>query len=290
MNDINDLKNLVNLLEKNYKNVRIIDPINKTLLTIDNNKLKECGDDLNTYSFFNKIDDDYFSIKAYQLNKALLDTGHKNNNVYTISSLPFKLGNKPIVIEIAKEINEKICDLNINIGDGFDIFGELDREAFIDPITNTFNEEYLHKRLPSDINESLANKTNLTLIVVTIPNEILSYYELKKIYSEYGKAINKSIRGDDWVSRFQNDKFIVIIRNVEYNTSINICERIKYNILGGNIPDNINLHAQIRFCILDSFENGNSNLTSEKLLKCVINNSEKNNDNTICGCHCNLNK
>lgn len=290
MNDIKELKNLINLLKKNYKNVRIIDPINKSVLTIDKNKLKECNDELNIYSFFNKIDDDYFSIKAHQLDKALVDTAHKDNDIYTISSLPFKIGNKTVVIEVAKEINGKISDLNLNIGEGFDIFGELDREVFIDPITNTFNEEYLYKRLPNEINESLANKTNLTLIVVTIPDELLSCCELKKIYSEYGKAINKSIRGDDWVSRFKNDKFIVIIRNVEYNTSINICERIKYNILGGNIPDNINLHAQIRFCILDNFENGNSNITTEKLLKCILSNIEKNNNNTIYGCQCNLNK
>jgi len=102
------------------------------------------------------------------------------------------------------------------------------RKIFTDPLTKTFNRNYLEE-IGSVLNLENYSLAMLDLDKFKIINDTYGHKTGDYVLSHASKIIKNSIRDNDILVRYGGEEFLLLINNRD-NTKRDICERIRSNI------------------------------------------------------------
>jgi two-component system cell cycle response regulator len=231
------VKERLSLIDNMYDIIRIIDPINKNIINISNNEItihkEKCYDLLSR----GRICTNCISMRAYIEKDTVIKMEYITNKVMLIVATPVNVGEETYVVEIIKDIssqNNMASNINCNFNNNVKtIIDSINKKIITDESTGTYNKIYVEGRLPVELNNSVENGNLLSLIMIKIDKQENLEYKYgqdidKKILNDFIKSINDSVNHNSyWIGRYSDNKFLLVLNDVNQETSYKILEQIK---------------------------------------------------------------
>ncbi|MDR5659330.1 PAS domain S-box protein [Serpentinicella sp. ANB-PHB4] len=100
--------------------------------------------------------------------------------------------------------------------------------SYHDKLTGLYNRAYFEKKI-----KEYKDKKYLPLSIITgdvnglkLANDVFGHKQGDKLLKVISKILLKSVRKEDIVARWGGDEFAIVLPNTEYNTALEICDRI----------------------------------------------------------------
>ncbi len=239
MSLINEIKDRLSIFRNVYYVIRVIDPITKKILEVNN-----ISDEVNNehcYGFWsrNMICENCITMRAYIEDDTVVKLENKENKIFLITATPVNINNKKYIVEIVKDItqNRQLCDINISIPtDTKSIIDEMNDKIIKDELTGIYNRRFINERLPVDINKSRILGTPLSIIMTDIDffkniNDNYGHFTGDKLLKDFASLLRNSIEeGNDWVARYGGDEFLIVLNNIDEVIAFKIAENIRKNL------------------------------------------------------------
>jgi len=238
-----------------YDIIRIIDPISKSHMIIKNNQIKKIKG--TCYDFWKRSVscNNCISMKAYTKKNTFVKIEYYGNKVIFVTAAPIFIDESMYVIEMIKDISEngRIFDNNHD----FNVC-TMKEKIIMDGMTGVYNRTYIDEKLPADVNNSIINGSQLSLIIIHIENfkdvnDKYGYVVGVKIIKDFAKLISNSIRkNSDWVGMYDSDEILIVLNNTNKGNAFKVSENIKnllkdmpfqYNDINIKITSNFGLYS-----------------------------------------------
>lgn len=248
-------ENLKNF-KKIYDTIRIIDPLHKKVLLIDDDIISPPID--TCYSFWKKSSacKNCVSIRARHHEDTFYKIEYIDDSVYLITASPYEYKGKVYIIEMLKNIsvNGTVTNKSYKLNEIEHTLTEVTKEFLLDPLTNVYNRKFMYERLLSDINENLINNTPLSLIMADIDF-------FKKINDSYGHLIGDKVlhffanilknhfnKDSYWIARYGGEEFLIALNNTSLDEAYKLCEDLRIYIENLNIKiDSLTINLTCSF-------------------------------------------
>lgn len=232
----NEIVSNLQLFEKLYEVVRLIDPLAKKVLLYNKGNAKELSSNCFDLWGKNKICDNCISMRAYNENKSFVKVEYGQNKVYTVLAIPVELYDRQVVLELLKDTTDSL----VIEGDSSEVSavfqGKIDSInslAFMDALTEVYNRRYVNEKLPVDMLNAVLLKHSLSIIMVDIDF-------FKKVNDTYGHLIGDNVlksfaetisgclkRESDWIARYGGEEFLVCLPGARIDKAVKIAEDMR---------------------------------------------------------------
>jgi len=248
MDDIQEIINEMQTLKKYFNNVRIMDPLRKTvfqIIELNGNSILEEQKKKSCYDFW-KINQsclNCISMRAINEDETFVKFEEVGEKVFMITAMPVKVNGGLLAIELLKDItNQKILDgiLNIEVKNIDIMFlrssvARLNELVMRDTLTKLYNRQYINEKLPVNIIQSYLQKECLSVIMIDIDyfkrvNDNYGHVVGDEILQMFAETLQKNIRQDsgDWVARYGGEEFLICLTNCCKNSAFEMAERIRH--------------------------------------------------------------
>lgn len=238
MNRYIEVLNDESIVEKLFDYRRVLNPVKKCTLEILNNKIEYSGH--KCYEFWEKGSEcsNCVSMRAYNENKSFTKVEYLKDKIYLIMATPIIKNKERYVVEVLKDITEDDITrylISKSMDKAEKEIQRLNDLAIIDEVTNIFNRRYINEKTPSEINDAIENKYDLSLVLMDIDNfkiindtygHICGDYILENIAS----IIKKNINSHSWTGRYGGDEFIILMSKTSKNDCYSNIEKIRKEI------------------------------------------------------------
>jgi len=235
-----------NILENLYDIIRIVEPFTKKVVDTKfingyNNKIKGLESMNFCYDFWgdNKPCDNCISARVMNDNKMYMKTEYNGEEVFMITSLPFKVSDRKYILELISEITDKGILDELQGKDYFEIkkmLKEKNMQLIKDELTNSYNRKFINERLPFEMINSNVNNENIVIAMADIDffknvNDTYGHDAGDFILKNLVKIINDCIRSEsDWVARFGGEEFIIFFKNISSQVAFDKLNEIRKKI------------------------------------------------------------
>ncbi len=266
----------LNLFERLYDYVRVVDPINKNV----NYYLKPqpAGtDDVEPrcYKLWGKGDlcENCISVRAFNQEDTFVKIEYKSDQVWMAAAVPVVLEDNKVVVEFVKNITETgLIDIEgKESGEIHKIIDRKNRLIVSDALTGIYNNRFIDERLPYDMASSRDSNSYLTLFFISINN----FKAINNLYGhaagnhtakELAKLIKKYCRDrKDWVARYGGMEFILCLSGADDKRAHQVYKRLYKKI------DNTTFHYagnEVKAAVSIGFYTLlNENITAEEFIK-----------------------
>lgn len=179
------MQNILNILEQKlsfinglYDYMRVVNPINKTVFTIDQyNNIKELKVNCFDYWKKNKVCQNCISMRAFYNNEIVVKIENNNEKSVIVMALPINVNGIILIVEILKDI-----DNTDRSADELDrVIAALNKEIGTDDFTQLYNRNYIESRLPVDIYNSSKSGDNINIALISCEEkDVLKISEILK--------------------------------------------------------------------------------------------------------------
>jgi len=236
MNELYEkVRKKLSIIENMYDGIRIINPINKNIISIKNDEIKNLSG--KCYESFDKgtLCSNCISMRAYIEKDTFIKMECISNKVMLIVATPVIINEEMYVVEMIKNISSQNNETsNVNYENNVSIMIDNINEKIIrDDLTGAYNKIYIEERLPVDIRNSSINEKLLSVIMIDIDdfeniNDKCGQEIGIKILEDFSKIINDSVvKNSYWIARYSVDKFIVVLNDINKEESYKILENIR---------------------------------------------------------------
>jgi diguanylate cyclase (GGDEF)-like protein len=109
---------------------------------------------------------------------------------------------------------------------------QLYRAATRDPLTQTFNRQYLETRLAQELAYARRHGTTLTVLMLDLDhfkeiNDTHGHLAGDQLLRLVGAALNDNVREEDVVARYGGEEFMVVARGIDHRGAIVLAERLR---------------------------------------------------------------
>lgn len=278
MGEWEGLLDKLQLFEKMYQAMRIVDPVTKKVLELTSGEL--CVGEHACYDFWmnNTICENCISMRAYNENDTVFKIESKKEKIYMVTAVPVAIKGKRLVVELLKETTDKLV-----FGDGqngqevrlFTMIEHMNRAAVQDALTEVFNRRYINERLPVDLLNASVKNEPLSIIFADLDffkkvNDTYGHIAGDAVLKEFANELELHIRKDkDWVARYGGEEFMLCLSNTDKHTAMMVAERIRACVesrefIIGNNP----LHITCSFGVHTVY-NANESLTVDEIIELV---------------------
>jgi diguanylate cyclase (GGDEF)-like protein len=263
-----------------YQLIRVIDPINKTVVFERDNEELELNEKFETcYNFWNKnkVCNNCVSMRAYNENDVCIKIETTDNKIIMATAIPIKLEEKIIVVELIKDVTNSMVLDDSKLSKSSDIVKLLEMAslaAVTDELTNIYNKRYIQEKLPVELVISKLNKEPLSLMIADIDhfkriNDTYGHLAGDGILRQFCQIIKNNLREEkDWLARFGGEEFMICLTQTDHNTALKVAERLRKSI-----EDTVFVYNEEKIKITASFglcTNHNENhYDIENFVKCV---------------------
>lgn len=234
------LKGHLDFFKTMYDAVRLVDPVQKSVLDYRENERFATDEACFNYWKDAKICDNCISIRAYTDSRCYMKLEQAPGAIMMVTALPVENIQSPIVLELLKNATDTML-----FGEGVYPEGRLYKDVVVefndliikDELTGLYNRRYVDERLPVDIVKSSYSNLPLSLAFLDIDNlkdinDVYGHTAGDKTIASMAAAMNSCVRaGADWVARYGGDEFIVCLNNTSYEDAEKILARIRAKIL-----------------------------------------------------------
>lgn len=277
--DNNDvLKQALQPYEKCFDIVRIVDPIQKTIISSKNHETIPINATCYSLWLNNEVCQNCITIKALNENDTFLKIQHNIDKMYLMFATPIEINGKVLVLELLKDITDNLVFETVDLQSGHEVRNmtqDLNSLLIKDPLTNLFNRRYINQILPSEMLKSLTEKYPISIAMVDIDNfkdvnDTYGHVIGDKVIKNFGQTLTRFIRdGVDWVARYGGDEFLVYLNNTNSKRTYMIFERMRKAIEQMNIfsdHQKVKVTGTFGVCTLQGNE-----MEVAELIKCADN-------------------
>lgn len=223
------------ILDNMYDVMRIIDPINKNVINISNQPNMvgsgKCYDLLNRGEMCKNC----ISVRVEVEKDTFIKLEYVSNGVMLIIATSISINGQRYIVEIIKNVS---AQKNKILNDKFhshvkNVIDNLNEKVIKDESTSVYNRIYIESRLPVDLNNSIVNENNLSIIMLDIDEaenvngkygqEVLSVF-LKNISEIISECVDEK---SYWIGRYSKNKYIIVLNNIHKQEACNIANEIK---------------------------------------------------------------
>lgn len=223
------------ILDNMYDVMRIIDPINKNVINISSQpgvvNSGKCYDLLNR----GEMCENCISVRVDVENDTFIKLEYVLNGVMLIIATSININGERYIVETIKNITaQKNKILNEEFHNQVkNVIDNLNEKVIKDEDTSAYNKIYIETRLPVDLNNSIINENNLSIIMVDIGEygNVNDKYS-KEILGEFVKGVSEIISEAAyeelyWIGRYSENKYIIVLNNINKEETGNISNEIK---------------------------------------------------------------
>lgn len=269
-----------------YQLIRVINPINKTVVFERDNDELELNEKFETcYNMWNKnkVCNNCISMRAYNENDVCIKIETTDNKIIMATAIPIKLDGETIVVELIKDVTKSMILDDSKLSKSSDIVKLLEMAslaAVTDELTNTYNKRYIQEKLPVELVIAKLNKEPLSLMLTDIDhfkriNDTYGHLAGDFILKEFCQILKTNLReGKDWLARFGGEEFIICLTQTDHQTALKVAERLRKSIEEADFSYNgesIKLTASFGLCT----NNNENHYDIEKFVQCVDKNLYK---------------
>ncbi len=237
-----ELLDKVDFINSLYDSVRIVDPVEKKVLTdgetFDLSTLSEDEEHSTCHDIWKSgsVCTNCISMRAYNEGESFIKIEYNGEKPYIVTALPVNLKNRTVVLELLTEVKKPEI-----IGDFSDskeseirrMLEARNMELVTDPLTGIFNKRYIQERLPHDMLESGLSGQPLTLVMADIDyfkkvNDCHGHLAGDFILAKFAGLLKNSLRPDtDWVARYGGEEFLIVMNKTGSDTALEIIEGLR---------------------------------------------------------------
>lgn len=218
----NEIKERLSIFNNLYDNLRIIDPINKKVILLQNDGI-ESSDEV-CYGFWNRNEfcDNCVSIRAYIHNDTFVKLEYASDKIHLIIATPVNYKGSNFILELIKEISEESSiksGVNSNNTSIKSLIEKMNNKKAKDDLTKLYNSKYISERLPVDIEKCLFEGCSLSIILAdidgfTIVNELYGEETGDKVLKDFAQLLLNAAGEDScWIARYGGDGFLIVMKD-----------------------------------------------------------------------------
>lgn len=227
------------LFEKMFETMRIVDPIGKKVLEIKENELVES--DFICYEFWQRHNfcDNCISMRAYNEDNTIIKIEPKGGQLYIVTAIPVNINERKLIVEFIKNATDSIYFWNGRLGEQIKVISMLEyinQAAIKDDLTNLYNRRFINERLPVDLLNSTMKNEPLSIIFADLDffksvNDTYGHSVGDQVLQEFSQLLKNHIRNDkDWAARYGGEEFLICLPNTGNKAARAIAERIRMSI------------------------------------------------------------
>jgi diguanylate cyclase (GGDEF)-like protein len=174
-------------------------------------------------------------------------------------SFPAIAGSRYICFNLLRDNLLPICEyvtliLRRNMENGI----QIEKPAFIDPLTGLSNRYYLNQFLPEEIKKAALNNYPLNLLMIDLDgfkkvNDTQGHLCGDKVLVQVAEIMRRTVRTTDIVVRYAGDEFIILLPGSALEKTQDICRRllqdVEKNVFIGDKGQALHLTLSIGFAI-----------------------------------------
>lgn len=255
----------VKILKNIYDVVRIVDPVQNTILHIKDRKSPVVLREGACYAIWkkNKFCDNCISYRAIKEKDTFVKFEVIDERVYMITASPVEYQDGCYVVEMLSDITGKGV-LESMAGKSTEDFTNLVlrlNDALVrDELTKIFNRRYINERLPIEIFHSIASANSAALLMLDIDkfkqtNDRYGHIAGDAILEQFAYLLTEGVQGDrDWVARYGGEEFLVYLHNSNLEQAMISAEQIRNLIESTQFTTAkgfVNITCSLGVCILE---------------------------------------
>jgi len=238
-NELNSLLEKLQILEKMYQMMRIVDPLAKKVLVLQDYELK----DINTQCFElwkkNQFCENCVSIRAINEDDTVFKIEFKENSIYMITAVPISINGRKLVAEFIKETTNNLILYDGRHDENFKIVTlveYLNKISVKDELTGLYNRRYINERLPVNLLHASTKNEPLSIIFTDLDffkniNDTYGHATGDMILKNIGSQLQKHIDiNKDWIARYGGEEFLICLTNTHYEQAQQIAEKMRVAI------------------------------------------------------------
>lgn len=254
---LNVIKERLSIFNNLYDVLRIIDPINKKVITVNDGIIKHLDGVCYEYWNKNKFCENCISMRASIQNDTCVKIECKDKKIILIIAAPVHFEGKTYIVELLKDISKNsndIEEMNNNTESISLLLKEMDNKIIKDDLTGIYNRRYITERLPVDINKCAIEETPLSIIMADIDffkniNDTYGHVVGDRVLKDFAALISENINNDScWTARYGGEEFIIVLNNTDIQTSYEVAEEIRKRL-----EEKIFVYDEIHIKITSSF-------------------------------------
>lgn len=266
------------LFEKMYDTMRIIDPVSKRVLDVKGHKLCETDTACYMYWQHHTICDNCISIRAYNEDDAFFKIEASGDSIYMVTSVPISIQGRKLVVELFKNTANSVF---LKEGEQFNEVNMLksiehmNQIAVKDELTNLYNRRYINEKLPVDLLNAAIKSEPLSFVFADLDhfkniNNVYGHTAGDQILQEFASELKKHIRAEkDWAARYGDEEFLICLPGTDYDTAKIIADRIRTSIMKKEfIAGESRIHVTCSFRV-HTISDDDKCLTIEDIIKAI---------------------
>ncbi len=231
----------LDVFEKTYESIRIVDPLNKKILT--NNKDDSAVEKLNCFDFWgkNKVCDNCVSIRAYNENNTYVKFEYNSDAIFMVTAIPYEVEDRRVVIELLKDatdslIFDKAEGQSEDKSEIYSLIDNLNKLALKDTLTGLYNRRYINEKLPVDLINTMLSEQNLSVVIADIDffkkvNDIYGHLAGDRVLKIFVDTLKGCLsRTSDWIGRFGGEEFLICLPGADLEISLKTIESMRKTI------------------------------------------------------------
>ncbi|MBU3144874.1 GGDEF domain-containing protein [Clostridium sp. CF012] len=240
INEFDIIIDKLQLFEKIYQSMRIVDPVRKKALELNESQL--CETDVICHEFWKKeiICENCVSIRAYNEDDTIFKMEHNGNEIYMVIAIPISIQEKKIVIELFKDVTDSLYLRDGKLGHEVKMLSTIEHmnQAEVkDELTDLYNRRYINEKLPVDLLNSSLRNESLSVIFVDLDffktlNDKYGYIIGGQVLLEFAKELKRHISiSKDWLARYGGEEFMICLSNTDSDSATALAERIRKSVM-----------------------------------------------------------
>lgn len=238
-NDLSYVLEKLQVLEKMYQTVRIVDPLAKKVLALQDHNLK----DIKTQCFElwkkNRFCENCVSMRAIIENETIFKIELRDNIIYMITAVPITINGRKLVAEFIKEATSSLILHDNRLDENFKtvtLVEYLNKISVKDELTGLYNRRFINERLPVNLLHASEKKEPLSIIFTDLDffksiNDNYGHAAGDKILKKVGDELQKHIDSSkDWIARYGGEEFLICLTNTPYGEAWQAAENMRVSI------------------------------------------------------------
>ena len=224
MIDFDDIFIKIAVFEELFDKVRIVDPLRKKVLDVNETRIQNRVVWCKYTCFFHwkklKICENCISMRALVSREEEMKFEFDGNCGYLVTAKPFKLGNQEYVMEFVKKLDKITLMKEFEtreLKNVESLINKFNEETIKDSLTKIYNKKFVNERIPHEIAYSILENKSICFAMGDIDffnnvNDKYGHLCGDRVLEKVAELLSERLGDGDWVARFGGEEFLIFLK------------------------------------------------------------------------------
>lgn len=234
-NELVSLLEKMNIFDRMYEAIRIVDPEKKEILNYIDNKISK--EKTRCFDYWGKGQSCENCISTHALNENRIFTKmeYTNQKIYIVTAVPMEIEGKKVIVELFSNTDSSILysEGTENSSEVHTLIDNLNNIAVKDSLTGIYNRYYINEKLPIDLKNVSLTNSKLSIIMADIDffkdvNDTYGHVAGDEVLKTVAKTFDSCLKRDsDWLARFGGEEFMICLPGANNSVAYEIAENMR---------------------------------------------------------------